>query len=506
MSYINDYVMVHDFLLQAWKFASPLMVDILPGDRFLFTISSEDLVAKIMDNGPWNVKGALMVVKPWPPELTIDEVDLTSCSFWVQVHGLPLQNLTVVNVIKIEKFIGLEVLNVENGDLEGIIAHHHLRIRILISVLQPLNSGFYLPCLDLPSIWIRFQYERLVDYCVYCGLIGHRKFFFPGPIPPNQQELFVHTLRGYVYPGSRIAPSSPAHSPVMSSTSSLLCTEDLETLFQSHSASSHGGQHSRSLLIEPPQPMHGVTPPANQVIAPPQAASGFPYPYFATSHQQEQDTCPKGKAKISSHSGHADPGLDSRSMYDPGPFYPSGFGPPSFGLPNFSMGPSITGPILHGPTTQHSHTSHLQLAQQLTGVMGHSSLGLTLFGLSALHFYQGPTFAGLSLVPLQPSYLPSSHISCSIHVSQPIPSSSPLPHMMSLGSMDSPMHAPHPVSHTNPIDASPHIYTNPIISLPSSLVQLYTTNPPNLVYPTAPLTHKLSFHSSRSTTRHHPYQ
>ncbi len=67
MSYINDYVMVHDFLLQAWKFASPLMVDILPGDRFLFTISSEDLVAKIMDNGRWNVKGALMVVKPWPP-------------------------------------------------------------------------------------------------------------------------------------------------------------------------------------------------------------------------------------------------------------------------------------------------------------------------------------------------------------------------------------------------------------------------------------------------------
>jgi hypothetical protein len=52
----------------------------------------------------------------------------------VQVHGLPLRNLKAVNAIKIGKFIGIEVLNVENCDLEGIIAHHHLRIRILINV------------------------------------------------------------------------------------------------------------------------------------------------------------------------------------------------------------------------------------------------------------------------------------------------------------------------------------------------------------------------------------
>jgi hypothetical protein len=125
----------------------------------------------------------------------------------------------------------------------------------------------------------------LADYYVYCGLIGHRKFFCPSPIPPNQQELFAHTLRGYVYPGSRIAPSRPANSPVMSSSSSLLCTEDLGNLFQPHPASSHSGQRSCSLLIEPPQLMHGVTPPALQGVAPPQAASGFPDPYFATSDQ-----------------------------------------------------------------------------------------------------------------------------------------------------------------------------------------------------------------------------
>jgi hypothetical protein len=54
-----------------------------------------------MDNGPWNIKDALLVVKQWPRELTNAEFILSTCAFWVQVHGLPLQNMTTINAIKI---------------------------------------------------------------------------------------------------------------------------------------------------------------------------------------------------------------------------------------------------------------------------------------------------------------------------------------------------------------------------------------------------------------------
>jgi hypothetical protein len=40
--------------------------------------------------------------------------------FWVQVHGLHLQNLTAVNAIKIGKFIG-DVKNVENEIVQGLL-------------------------------------------------------------------------------------------------------------------------------------------------------------------------------------------------------------------------------------------------------------------------------------------------------------------------------------------------------------------------------------------------
>jgi hypothetical protein len=167
---------IREILLHAWKFASPFSIDLLPGDRLLFSVSSLILVDKILDNGLWNIKGVLLVVKPWPPELSIEEVTLSTCVFWVQVHGLPLQNLTAVNAIKIGKLIG-DVKNVENGDCSGIIAFHHLRIRIEINVMQPLHPGFFLPRDGLAPIWIKFQYERLADYCVLSGLIGHRRNF-----------------------------------------------------------------------------------------------------------------------------------------------------------------------------------------------------------------------------------------------------------------------------------------------------------------------------------------
>jgi hypothetical protein len=101
-----------------------------------------------MDNGPWNIKDDLLVVKPWPPELTNAEFILFTCAFWVKVHGLPLQNMTDVNAIKIGKFIGDAVLDVDNGDCPGIICHHHLGMCVVFDVSKPLVPGFHLPVLD----------------------------------------------------------------------------------------------------------------------------------------------------------------------------------------------------------------------------------------------------------------------------------------------------------------------------------------------------------------------
>jgi hypothetical protein len=170
------------------------------------------------------------------------------------------------------------------------------------------------------------------------------------------------------------------------------------------------------------------------------------------------------------------------------------------------MGPSITRPIIQGPTDQHSSSGHLQLAQQLTGVMGHSSSGLTLFGQSALHFYHGPSsvFSDVSTRDSEPLLPSPASLPRDLQVSQPL--SSPF-FTDTLGSHGISHHAYQPDFQQFPMSSQPQVYTNPIISLPPSTVQPSPHPTPN------PSAYKIpniikSSHSrpSRSSPRLHHFQ
>ncbi|GLT71070.1 hypothetical protein SLA2020_431120 [Shorea laevis] len=73
----------------AWSFASPLSVEVLAPNKFLFAVPLQSHVDRILQQGPWNIKGSLLLLQPWSLNLALDEVELVLCSFWVQVHGLP---------------------------------------------------------------------------------------------------------------------------------------------------------------------------------------------------------------------------------------------------------------------------------------------------------------------------------------------------------------------------------------------------------------------------------
>jgi len=265
----------------------------------MFTVHDPSLVPKIMDSGTWNVKGALLVLQPWPQYLTYDEVNLNSCVFWVQVHGLPLQNMTTVNAIKIGKFIGT-VLGVENGELLGIICNHHRS-----------------------SIWVKFLYARLADYCSLCGLIGHRKNFCPVPLPLGQPNRYEFSLRGCVYPGSRISSSMPQnlHAPASTMIIATSAPSSIGLISPSADDPSVTLETSRSVASSFPSklvtvaahvPQHTSDSSVGKLPHDAIATIHYPYkhlqnPYFpkhgsglaTPSSLDPLDTCDKGKAKIS---------------------------------------------------------------------------------------------------------------------------------------------------------------------------------------------------------------
>jgi hypothetical protein len=76
-------------------------------------------------------------------------------SFWVQVHGLPLINMTIKNALAIGKGMG-NLLKVEDFGALRPTSRSYLRLLVEIDVTKPLKPGFPFHREGGESTWIFF--------------------------------------------------------------------------------------------------------------------------------------------------------------------------------------------------------------------------------------------------------------------------------------------------------------------------------------------------------------
>ena len=109
----------------------------------VFTFEDQDDLSKVLNYSPWNINGSPLFLKRWENDETFDDIDFSKAAIWLQVHGLPLEKMTVTNATKIADCIGglVEVDNLEN--LKPY-RKSFLRIWVLIPLEEPLATGFML--------------------------------------------------------------------------------------------------------------------------------------------------------------------------------------------------------------------------------------------------------------------------------------------------------------------------------------------------------------------------
>jgi hypothetical protein len=100
-------------LSKAWEFAVPFSFTVLGPNKFLFKLTKQEHLLRIQKQATWNVNGSVIILKLWNPMATLGELILNKASFWIQVHGLPLINMTTKLAISIGKGLG-DLLQVED--------------------------------------------------------------------------------------------------------------------------------------------------------------------------------------------------------------------------------------------------------------------------------------------------------------------------------------------------------------------------------------------------------
>jgi hypothetical protein len=165
-------MVVKEIVNKAWQLHFLVSVKKMDRNIFLFSFEHEADLNSVFRKRPWTLHGAHLVLKTWSPELTWKEVNFSTSTFCVQVHGLPFLWQNKSCLLRIGNKIG-KVLEVDFiGEFQPRWSKY-VRIRVEIEVSKPLWSGFFLPRKDLSDVWIGFKFERLPALCYKCGILGH---------------------------------------------------------------------------------------------------------------------------------------------------------------------------------------------------------------------------------------------------------------------------------------------------------------------------------------------
>jgi hypothetical protein len=157
----------------------------------------------------------MIILKLWNPLATLGELVLNKATFWIQVHGLPLINMTTKLAISIGKGLGV-LLKVEDLSGASTTFKSYLRILVEIEVANPLKPGFSFKRDGGETLWIFLKYERLDIYCSTCGRIDHKSIHCMAAPEEKNPARYAVSLKLNIF--SNLIPSSPTpilHQPTI---------------------------------------------------------------------------------------------------------------------------------------------------------------------------------------------------------------------------------------------------------------------------------------------------
>ena len=102
----------------------------------------------------------------------LEDILFDNIPIWIRVSGLSLGMMNK----EAGEMIGNEVGVFVDMDLEedGSAVGHYQVIKVRLNITKPLMRGVSLVVEDgEPPLWCPMVYEYLLDFCYFCGIIGH---------------------------------------------------------------------------------------------------------------------------------------------------------------------------------------------------------------------------------------------------------------------------------------------------------------------------------------------
>uniref|UniRef100_A0A803Q947 Reverse transcriptase domain-containing protein n=1 Tax=Cannabis sativa TaxID=3483 RepID=A0A803Q947_CANSA len=146
---------------------------------FMVTFGCEGDKGRVLEGQPWHFAQSITVFAAPDTSFPITPDTLHYVPFWVQVYGIPF----MCKSYELARFIASEVGDLIEVDKDTVRegTGPYLTLRILLDVNLPICRGMNIRFIRMGREfikWLDFKYERLPDFCFYCGRLDHTKRYY----------------------------------------------------------------------------------------------------------------------------------------------------------------------------------------------------------------------------------------------------------------------------------------------------------------------------------------
>ena len=167
---INKEAVIRTFR-PLWRTRKPFRTHEMGDNKLVFEFENDVDLERVMEYEPWTFDKHLVLFQRIEDSTTISSLSFNECAFWIQIHNLPIKSMTSELGMSIGKSLGRVICVSETNEFASI--GRSLRIRVAINVNKPLSRGRKLWENGVGVGWASFRYERLPNFCYWCGSLLH---------------------------------------------------------------------------------------------------------------------------------------------------------------------------------------------------------------------------------------------------------------------------------------------------------------------------------------------
>jgi len=164
-----------DHMRKVWKIRGILEVSSLEseaGRKFLLVFSVEGDWRHAILGGPWSYKGDAFLVEKLEDGADPSSTLFTHVPMWVQFRNIPFYLLTKKLAFDLGECIG-KTRRVDDVAW-GFISDKFVRVRVQLPLYRALCKEILLADENTEEVAaVQIRYERLPNFCLFCGFIGH---------------------------------------------------------------------------------------------------------------------------------------------------------------------------------------------------------------------------------------------------------------------------------------------------------------------------------------------